>query len=604
MITLLGNWQVANDEFGTYWTTPEGCLGAIDLASAAQIEASDPTQPRGLGLFLVDSVPAGWDGATLSSDHPLDAKVDGALLDAWQALTGYRPSGDTVADILYDHMTFGADPAGLDRCLPLLPGLDMQIPLWLGGQMLKSMPFSYGNCDYSAVVKAVLVNQLAATLNPSGTLNKTTSVGMSVSDVASAPMDDTLALQAADFLCEKYASGSPLTKEQIFDDVKVDAGFTADAELVPHETSLSESFNQADSTTLGPDQAWTEVLGNLQTASNIVQIVSTSGDICMARCNTALSGVDQYAQIDQNLSTEATTTRFWGPACRYSASANTAYVARQFGGSSNVGIFRLAKLIAGTYTNLGTGTSGRPINSTAKIQASGTTITIYVNGSLIETITDSAIDGSTVGGKNAGFVMQGRQASFSCDNWAAADLAAATVNWGYVSEGNTPKKSRPLQIGEFSQGVLPTNAYTANSPWGFAAVEDRSTSRNRNTLPILRHDRADPLAPLPFSGFGFLADQGSFFQKKKPSSHREHVSPFGPISVFVPGGPTPSQLAFVSEGDDRSKKPFNRRFGHLWGLHGMMPIVVSTERWNNVYSSYDVYHDLRNKNTYTIADRG
>ena len=33
-------------------------------------------------------------------------------------------------------------------------------------------------------------------------------------------------------------------------------------------TTLTESFNQADSTTVGPDQTWTEVVGDLETVSN------------------------------------------------------------------------------------------------------------------------------------------------------------------------------------------------------------------------------------------------------------------------------------------------------------------------------------------------
>ena len=45
--------------------------------------------------------------------------------------------------------------------------------------------------------------------------------------------------------------------------------------------TITESFNKADSTTLGPDLTWTEIQGNLQVLSNRVRCVSTGRRVTM-----------------------------------------------------------------------------------------------------------------------------------------------------------------------------------------------------------------------------------------------------------------------------------------------------------------------------------
>lgn len=55
-------------------------------------------------------------------------------------------------------------------------------------------------------------------------------------------------------------------------------------------TTLVETFNKADSTTLGPDQTWTEVYGDLQIVNNKVRCVNTAANFQLARLTTPAGG--------------------------------------------------------------------------------------------------------------------------------------------------------------------------------------------------------------------------------------------------------------------------------------------------------------------------
>lgn len=413
---LLGSWlwYVDGDEFATgHWGPPPLCHGAVDLASAAQIAAAEPGQPRGVGLFDCAEIPPGWDGTILSTEDARDARTDGKTLDAWESLTGYRPAGETIVACLWDHLTSGADPENLDACGVLMPDHKLVSTLWLGMPILKR-PFRLNDGSlYSAKVMQVLTRDLARSKEQALS-------GLLISPRTQQPEPD-YHLKIADAIAEKYSAGDPALKADVFDAMKP-ASFDAGDTLQPHETVLTESWTHADGTAISADQTWTEVTGDLQIAGNAVQIVSTSGDVCHARAEADLSSADQYCQLAQSVTSETTTSRNWAPCVRYASGANTCYHGKQFGGSSGLGIFRPAKNIAGTMTNLGTGTSGVAQNSLKKITCSGSTIAVYSGGVLQESITDTAIDGSTVGGRRGGIFLQGRLASWLVDNWEAGDL--------------------------------------------------------------------------------------------------------------------------------------------------------------------------------------
>jgi hypothetical protein len=369
-----------------------------------------------VGIFVCPEIPAGWDGAVLAQGDIRDARPTAKILAAWKALTGYQPAGDTLADCLWDHLTTGADPDNEAACGVLMPDANGQSTLWLGPRIV-SRAFQIGEATpYAAKIRQVLRAQLAAA--------KTLSLAGNMRSPTTGRPDPRYYLKIADALTEKFAGKNPAKKAALLALIQP-ASFDAGDVLVPHETTLTETWTHADDTvSISADQTWTEVSGNLQISGNAVQILSTSGDICYGRCEADLSSADHSCQLDQNAAMpETTSSRNWAPAARYSSSANTCYQGKQFGGGSAAGVCRIAKCITGSMTNLGSGTAGSPQAATVKLSCSGSSIAIYSNGTLLETITDTAI----ATGTRAGIFLQGRQASWSVDNWVAEDLGASSI---------------------------------------------------------------------------------------------------------------------------------------------------------------------------------
>src|SRR5680860_930000 len=96
-------------------------------------------------------------------------------------------------------------------------------------------------------------------------------------------------------------------------------------------TTITESFNTADSDILGPDLTWTELGGtDIDIVGNHAEAASTEG---YARAESALAGADMYGQaLVTNLIDG--TFRGPGPCVRYAAAADTAYfvIASRTGG--------------------------------------------------------------------------------------------------------------------------------------------------------------------------------------------------------------------------------------------------------------------------------
>lgn len=232
-----------------------------------------------------------------------------------------------------------------------------------------------------------------------------------------------------DAVCEKYNGRTPESKVAFASLI----GFAKP--LVDHETTIGESFNKADSTTLGPDQTWTEfVTAELQVVSN----QATSGSNASenhARAEADLSSNDSSSQVSA-VSVATSTARSVGTCGRYSSSVDTAYALRLFGNASGATgsfarVFRAYTIVAGSITAIGTGTnqaSALPVP--IKLEMSGTTLTLIYNGSSVESFTDATIDGSIVGGKRSGIFIRGLSGASIVDDLSAADLGAvATTNF-------------------------------------------------------------------------------------------------------------------------------------------------------------------------------
>lgn len=434
LFTLLGPWLWYEAEDG-WWGPPAGCRGAIDLASHARILAATPGKPRGVGIFRCESIPADWEGVVLSGEDLRDTRPDGRMLEAWESFTGYPPAGETLAECLWDHLTQGAGQADDgDRCGMLIPTQRRRLQLWLGG-CLRDEPFDIRTHSLAPRLRECLSQQLSR-------LREEALAGRLVSPAKGA-VDPCYHRRIADALLEKYAGSNSRAKAELFAAIKPST-WDPDEGPLAHATILTESFNKADSTTLGPDQTWTEVLGNLQVASNACTVVGASATECSGRVESDLSSTDVYCQGMLAVGTTQT-NRYAGPSARYASGADTCYHARQLGGASGNGTFQLFKVIAGTSTALGSGSSRAQV-AMKRLECSGTSIAIFSAGSLIETVVDTAIDGAITGGRRAGLRLRDINSGFTYDAWEAGDLSAVgqpTIRrWGAIPF------ARPWPIGQ------------------------------------------------------------------------------------------------------------------------------------------------------------
>jgi hypothetical protein len=173
--------------------------------------------------------------------------------------------------------------------------------------------------------------------------------------------------------------------------------------------------------------------GDLNTANPLWvpsgQFVVVTGGVSSNSGNLGISytgvtpGNDQQAYV-----TIANPTWRVGPAVRSSSSSVTSYFARPGGGGVGTDIY---KVIGGAYTALGTQPATTPwaTGDILRIVAQGTTISVYRNGGLLSSVTDSSI-ASGYGGMFAdspNITMAGAS-SFSVDNYPSASNVAIGHN--------------------------------------------------------------------------------------------------------------------------------------------------------------------------------
>lgn len=166
----------------------------------------------------------------------------------------------------------------------------------------------------------------------------------------------------------------------------------------------TESFNQADSTTLGPDLTWTETAGNLQTVSNRVRPVSNN-QISEGRAEHDLDTINIATQIfvpTGGLPTPASSVTRIQAVARFASAARTYYGHNCECDTAGVILSEINKRVTGTQTVL---SSGVDVSSTfaagtvtVELRTDGSLLRSILNSSQIEEITDTSIATGTRGG--------------------------------------------------------------------------------------------------------------------------------------------------------------------------------------------------------------
>ena len=198
--------------------------------------------------------------------------------------------------------------------------------------------------------------------------------------------------------------------------------------------TYTETFNQADSSTVGPDQSWTEVAGDWETVSNTLQTGSGGAKIAL---DGALDTASQYAQCEVT-ALDAGTTVWVGMGLRVDPSNNNEGLYFIITGDDAL-VYRMLYWSGSGFSDIASTVSGTaptaPFTMRAEIGGDGV-FRGYFNGS--EVI--SGTPGTPVADhRNVGFYWGGGavDGAAAIDDFIAGDLVSDTIDIDSVSQYQT-----------------------------------------------------------------------------------------------------------------------------------------------------------------------
>lgn len=201
-------------------------------------------------------------------------------------------------------------------------------------------------------------------------------------------------------------------------------------------TVITESFNKADSTVLGPDLSWTEFLD--WAANNSHAVVSNTarstgnGSQRFARAESDLASGDHYALVTvttHNTAVAATQARLH---VRCSSGDTDSY----FASVTQAGSVLVRKNIGGTLSTLATGSTTISVPYTIRIEVFDTTVRVRINNESWVSATDTDLGNTrTRAGIGVNVFTSAATTDIAFDDFEAGDLASTAVKdmmGGYI----------------------------------------------------------------------------------------------------------------------------------------------------------------------------
>lgn len=396
----------------TRWRPPNGLVG-LDMRKLADMGSSPGT--NGLGIFFGEigqsNLENKRDYTLLGTGSWYDIKPSTAIRNKIPCRKNYVPKGDDLVGIIYDILTDGADPDGLDGPKPIIPTIEGRVELNFGQRHSEKFNF---NTTHGNIVKTVLQKEFS---NLWG-------------------RDENLARKVLGYWENQYtnsnlASWSDLVPSVLKSHVK--------GPLSP-ETTLTETFNKADSTTLGPNMTWTEyadasVADKWSVVSNVCRYTPFHDtQHSVARAESDLSSSDHSAQvvvINLTAGGAGTDNGQIGVCARFSSSAATCYLARAV---YTLGTVHLNKNIAGTITEFSSIATTLTLNKIILCKVNGSTIEAYYDGVLRISTTDTTITSGTRAGI-FGYHSTPTTGQSELDNFQATDLTSSSILYTQLERG-------------------------------------------------------------------------------------------------------------------------------------------------------------------------
>jgi hypothetical protein len=237
--------------------------------------------------------------------------------------------------------------------------------------------------------------------------------------------------------------------------------------------SISDDFNRADSTDLGPN--WVEVSGDWSIVSNQLSPGAAGGTIIL-RAAGAMATNDHSAQV----TIAATTTASQGVWCRGNSNITSGYLWRNNGTS-----WDLFSVIGGSFTVIGTYTAAAAPGDIAKVQAVGSTIKGYVNGVQRVSVTDTGVTtGTSVG------IRSDSAGAIRYDDFTAADITASAT----LGTATATETAQPLTGGKTAT-LSPAVTTEAAQPVTGTKTATLGTAAAADTAQILTGTKTNPLNP-------------------------------------------------------------------------------------------------------------
>lgn len=394
LIYAIGPWQWVTEDGQSYWSAPSGTRGLVDLRGLPSQALAGDLGDRPHGFFAVDpAVGVSSDYEVFGRGDAREISVNGGMRNKWQSLLGYKPNGDWLIDLLWDQLTTGSDPSGGTPTPPLMPTVRGNLELRLGGHSLvKSERYRHGQHAHTAKVEDVLRRQFRRQFDANSEHSR----------------------RVLDYWLEKYRIDKGDWQRFVPSDLRSEIPGP-----LPHQTTVSDDFNRADSATLGA--SWTEDDGNLSIISNEVGLSATGTfPRTNARYETDLSSDDHYSQLVSVVLPDDFS--FAGVCARYSTSEVTFYhgAARVGAGSSHI----IFKVVSGSGTLLFDSNPALPsLPFATKLEVNGSSLELFSDGVSRLSGTDTAITAHL----RTGILFRAVDTGERGDDFEAADLSASDI---------------------------------------------------------------------------------------------------------------------------------------------------------------------------------
>jgi hypothetical protein len=361
-------WHDSKTEFGPCWMPPAGAAEALDLRPLHAHTSGG--EAEGWGLF---DIPGPQQVSPIL--FPLAPTMNSFVANRDRARLanafGLIPEGtEKLGDYVFRALTIDRDVNDEKMCLGLMPSKANRI-VFSFADYKRNQGFHPGD----EVLWPGIQYQLQQAYREAR--------DQSIKETAGTKGDHYL--KVLDFWKEQYKIDEALL---IPGDLPVE-------QSVKHNTTHTESFNKADSSTIGPDLTWTAITagGSWNILSNKLRENAAAADPRFIRAEADVSSADHYGQI---ISTAGTTSNLNYALARYSAIAATHY---GYLWRPSDGVNQVVSVIAGVVSVLTTGTattSSYPV--TLQCNANGTTIKGYINGVEKASVTSAAIATGTRSG--------------------------------------------------------------------------------------------------------------------------------------------------------------------------------------------------------------